>query len=69
MGHTEDVDRTPDFDPQRVRIGLMLMGAVLVTAIALAIFVSDPVGRFIFIFVAIVSLVQFIRIRRRHSNS
>ena len=68
LGHTEKVNHPPEFDPQKVRIGLMVMGAVLVLSIALAIFVSDPVGRFVFVFVAVVCLVQLIRVRRRYTK-
>ena len=63
------MDRPPEFDPQKVRIGLMVMGAVLVISIALAIFVADPIGRFVFIFVAIVCAIQLIRLRSRYTKT
>ena len=41
-----------------------MMGAVLVLSIVLLIVVSDPLGRFIFAFVAVVCLVQLWRLGR-----
>jgi hypothetical protein len=55
----------PEVDPRKIRAGLMMIGAVIAIALALAIVVSDPIGRFIFLFVAIVSGVQLWRLRRR----
>ena len=46
----------------------MLIGAVAVISIALLIFVNDPLGRFVFGFVAIMSLIQLWRLRRRYSS-
>jgi hypothetical protein len=58
----------PEYDPRKVRIGLTVIGAVIVVSIALFIFVNDPIGRFVFGFVAIVSFVQLWRLRRRYSS-
>jgi hypothetical protein len=63
MGQTVAVDE-PEYDERKVRIGLMLIGAVIAISIALFIVVDDPIGRFIFGFVAIVSAVQLWRLRR-----
>ena len=58
------VDEKPEIDPRRVRTGMMIMGAVTAIALALLIAVNDPVGRFIFGFVAVASLIQTWRARR-----
>ena len=52
------------YDERRIRLGLLMMGAVLVLSIVLLIVVSDPLGRFIFAFVAVVCLVQLWRLGR-----
>jgi len=57
-----------EIDPRKVRLGMMLMGAVTVIAIALLLVIDDPVARFIFAFVAIGSLIQTWR-ARRHARS
>ena len=60
--------RVNEIDPRRVRLGMMLMGAVTVIAIALLIVIDDPVARFIFGFVAVAGLIQTWR-ARRHARS
>jgi hypothetical protein len=52
------------YDERRIRLGLLMMGVVLVLSIVLVIVVSDPLGRFIFGFVAAVCLVQLWRLGR-----
>lgn len=54
-----------DIDPRKVRMGMMIIGAVTVIAIVLLIAIDDPVARFVFGFVAVASLVQTWRARRR----
>jgi hypothetical protein len=61
-------ERVNEIDPRKVRLGMMFMGAVTVIAIVLLIAVDDPVGRFIFGFVAVAGLVQTWR-ARRHGTS
>jgi len=57
-----------EIDPRRVKFGMMVMGAMTVIAIVLLIAVHDPIGRFIFGFVAVVGLLQTWR-ARRHAKS
>ena len=52
------------YDERRIRLGLLIMGVVLVLSIVLLIIVSDPLGRFIFAFVAVACLVQLWRLGR-----
>ena len=54
----------PSYDARRIRAGLLMMGAVLVVAVVLLIIVSDPIGRFIFGFVALICVVQLWRLGR-----
>jgi hypothetical protein len=54
-----------EVDPRKIRTGMMIIGAVTVIAIILLIAIDDPVARFLFAFVAIASLIQTWRARRR----
>ena len=54
----------PGYDERKIRAGLLMMGAALVISLVLLFIVNDPVGRFIFGFVALVSVVQLWRFGR-----
>jgi hypothetical protein len=58
-------DEPGEFDPRKIRLGMMIIGAVAVIAIVLLIAIDDPVARFVFAFVAIASLIQTWRARQR----
>jgi hypothetical protein len=58
------VEGPPTSEPRKIRLGLIIMGAVLAIALALAVAVDDPVGRFIFGFVAVACVVQLWRLGR-----
>jgi hypothetical protein len=64
-GQTVVMNEGNELDRRKVRLGMILIGAVTVIAIVLLITIDDPVARFIFAFVAIASLVQTWRARRR----
>jgi hypothetical protein len=51
VAHTE-------VNSRKVRLGLVVVGVIFVTAIVLLFTVSDPVGRAIFVGVAVVSIVR-----------
>jgi hypothetical protein len=52
------------YDERRIRVGLLMMGVVLVLSIVLLIVVNDPLGRFIFAFIAAMCVVQLWRLGR-----
>jgi Flp pilus assembly protein TadB len=52
------------YDERKIRLGLLMMGVALVLAVVLLIVVNDPIGRFIFGFVALACLVQLWRLGR-----
>ncbi len=53
-------DATPPPNPRKVRLGLLIIGVILVVAIILAIVVKDPVGRAIFVAIMILAFVRMI---------
>jgi|GEM_PF-4982642 len=46
-----------------------MIGAAFAISVGLLIAVDDAVGRFVFAFVALVSVVQLWRLRRRYSSA
>jgi hypothetical protein len=53
-------EATPPPNPRKVRLGLFIIGVILVAAIIMAIVVKDPVGRAIFVAIMILAFVRMI---------
>jgi hypothetical protein len=51
VAHTE-------VNSRKIRLGLVVVGVIFATAIVLLFTVSDPIGRAIFVGVAVVSIVR-----------
>jgi hypothetical protein len=57
-------DDAPQMNPRKVRMGLAVVVAVVVVAIVLFAVVNDPLGRAVFVGVAVVALVRAIGLYR-----
>ena len=55
----------PEINPARIRTGYIMIGVVTLIALVLAVVVSDPAGRVIFVVVALMGGAQAWRLRRR----
>jgi hypothetical protein len=53
-----DDDSGPALNPRKVRIGLAIVGVVLVVAIVLLLVVESPVGKAVMFAIAAVALVR-----------
>lgn len=62
-------DEGDEIDPRKIRVGMMMVGAMTAIAVALLIVINDPGARFVFAFVAVIGLIQTFRIRRRLRHS
>lgn len=65
MRQTRVMDQGEEINPRKIRIGMMIVGAVTVISIVLLLAIDDPSARFVFGFVAVASLIQTWRIRRQ----
>lgn len=59
------VDTGDEIDPRKIRLGMLMIGAVTVLALVLTLAINDPTARIVFAFVFVAGLIQTWRIRRR----
>ena len=65
MRQTHVMNEGDEINPRKIRVGMMIIGAVTVVSIVLLVAIDDPSARFVFGFVAVASLIQTWRIRRQ----
>jgi membrane protease YdiL (CAAX protease family) len=62
---TVPVNEGDEINPRKIRLGMMMIGAVTVLSLVLTLAIGDPTARIVFAFVFIAGLIQTWRLRRR----